>query len=603
MRIVRFIPAVLLAAGVASAQQQTGSIVQGTVVKTGSGAPLSKASVELRRADAGPAPAQMLMTATDLDGVFRFADVPPGRYRVIVARSGYTTGEYGQRRPGSEGAVLALTPARNAMDLKIQLTPTGAISGRIIDHRGRPLANATVQALKIVYQGELRTLAVMKSIRTNDLGEYRLFWLSPGSYYVNVVVPGSRDYQTNGLILNANPAGPGQTSAFLTWDDPLVQPRPFDSIVADNESYVPVFFRDTPDPGKSETVEVRPEADTSGIDIRAVPVRAVRVQGNAVNAGTGQPVPAAQVGLLSTDPMQTSSYGVAADSNDGTFSFAKVVPGSYMLVARAPGGLSGYVVVDLTNRESANLTVPLQTGLSIRGRIRIEGNSPLRDLTPLGVALRMDPPVPGQTAITIQTPGGFSRSRFPAPEAVVRNAAPDGTFTLTDVSAGSYRVYVNPILLPPPAQGTVAAAIPATMENLFVKSIRLGQTEALDVRLTLTRQPDEELEIVIGTSPGGVEGRVLGAGDKPSPRSSVVLLPTSSRRFRTELERTAVADSDGHFELQRVPPGDYVMYAWDDVDAGAWRDPDFMRRVESQGTPIHVREGSVERVQLVTIAP
>ena len=37
----------------------------------------------------------------------------------------------------------------------------------------------------------------------------------------------------------------------------------------------------------------------------------------------------------------------------------------------------------------------------------------------------------------------------------------------------------------------------------------------------------------------------------------------------TELERTAVADSDGHLELHRIPTGDYDMSAWGDVDAGA----------------------------------
>jgi Carboxypeptidase regulatory-like domain len=596
MRIARVLLPFLLAAPLAA--QQPGSVVQGTVVKAGSDTGIGKATVELRRVGLAASPAESLLTATDLDGAFRFTTVPAGRYRVIVTRSGYAQGELGQRRPETEGTTITLAAGRDATGLKIQLNPTGAISGRIVDSMGRPLANATVQALKLQYLGAERTLTVMKSIRTNDLGEYRLFWLAPGAYYVNVIVPGSRDYQSSGLIMNTTG---GQTSAFLTWDDPLVQPRPFDTLVSDNESYVPIFFRGTPDISKSETIEVRPETDTTGIDIRAVPVRAVRVQGKIVNAATNQPVPVAQVGLLSADSIQTSSYAMTADPNDGTFTFQKVIPGSYVVVARAPGGLSGYMPVDLANRESANLTISLQPGFSLRGRIRIEGTSQLRDLTSFGVGVRLDPPVPGQSAITAPVAGGYTRQRFAAPESVVRNIAADGTFTLADVPAGMYRTYVNPIHLPPLPQGSVVPAVPPTMENLYVKSILLGQTDVLDGKLALSRQPDEELEIVIGTNPGGLAGRVTAAGDKLSPATMVVLLPGVSRRFRTELERATVADSDGNFEFQRIPPGDYVLFAFDDVEVGAWRDPDFIRRVENQGKAIQVREGIVERIQATAV--
>ena len=65
------------------------------------------------------------------------------------------------------------------------MTPTGAISGRILNRYGEPVGNANVQALRYTYQEGRRTLTPIQTTRSNDLGEYRLFWMTPGQYVIS----------------------------------------------------------------------------------------------------------------------------------------------------------------------------------------------------------------------------------------------------------------------------------------------------------------------------------------------------------------------------------------------------------------------------------
>src|SRR4030095_11236708 len=78
------------------------------------------------------------------------------------------------------------------------MVPSAAISGRISDSSGQPLANAQVQALKSTFQGELRVLIPVQQVRTNATGDFPLYGLPAGRYFVNVVVPG---YSANAQLL------------------------------------------------------------------------------------------------------------------------------------------------------------------------------------------------------------------------------------------------------------------------------------------------------------------------------------------------------------------------------------------------------------------
>jgi hypothetical protein len=70
-----------------------------------------------------------------------------------------------------------------------------------------------------------------------------------------------------------------------------------------------------------------------------------------------------------------------------------------------------------------------------------------------------------------------------------------------------------------------------------------------------------------------VEGVALDANQKPVARASV--------------------DS--------IAPGEYKVFAWDEVEDRAWEDTDFIRLYETRGKAVTMREGSTEQVQISSI--
>jgi hypothetical protein len=63
----------------------------------------------------------------------------------------------------------------------------GTIVGRILDENFEPVTGIQVEALTYIYQGGNRTLVSERQVATNDLGEYRLYWLTPGDHYVSAI--------------------------------------------------------------------------------------------------------------------------------------------------------------------------------------------------------------------------------------------------------------------------------------------------------------------------------------------------------------------------------------------------------------------------------
>src|SRR5262245_37687224 len=160
--------------------QQTGSI-EGAVVRLGTDDPIPRAKVVLRPVNSQTAQG---ITADD-GGKFAFRDLAPGQYRISVSRDRYVASEYGQRSPIGSGVAISLSAQQQFKDARVALAPAGTISGRVLNRYGEPAGNINVQALRYAYQDGRRSLTPFQAIRTNDLGEYRLFWMPPGQYIIS----------------------------------------------------------------------------------------------------------------------------------------------------------------------------------------------------------------------------------------------------------------------------------------------------------------------------------------------------------------------------------------------------------------------------------
>src|SRR5204862_3696127 len=97
-------------------------------------------------------------TISEDDGRFTIRDVEPGEYRLQAQSPLYGGAAYGQRRSDGPGTILTIKAGQRLSDLKVSMTPTGTIAGRITGRGGEPLAYATVQALKYGYQDGKRIL-------------------------------------------------------------------------------------------------------------------------------------------------------------------------------------------------------------------------------------------------------------------------------------------------------------------------------------------------------------------------------------------------------------------------------------------------------------
>jgi len=107
--------------------------------------------------------------------------------------------------------------------------------------------------------------------------------------------------------------------------------------------------------------------------------------------------------------------------------------------------------------------------------------------------------------------------------------------------------------------------------------------------------------MVLRPAGGQVEGVVLDADRQPAAGATVVLAPEKSRREHARYYRSTTAGQDGRFHFRAVIPGDYVVLAWEDIESGAWRDPDVLEPAESSGARVTVREQGTESVQLRVI--
>jgi hypothetical protein len=176
--------------------------------------------------------------------------------------------------------------------------------------------------------------------------------------------------------------------------------------------------------------------------------------------------------------------------------------------------------------------------------------------------------------------------------------ATDGAFTLRNVPDGDYNVYARPLMSPPaPA---ASAALPATLAQTYVKSLRIGAEDLLARGLRVAGQTGETIEIALSAGAGIVEGNIV---SEAAPRSGVlvVLLPEGADNYRFE-PRSVMADQSGRFRLEGVTPGNYRIVALPPSDRNIWLNADTMRHGVNPENAISVPASATVTVE-VPFAP
>jgi protocatechuate 3,4-dioxygenase beta subunit len=513
------------------------------------------------------------VTTTDEHGTFSFKNISPGQYRLFATHPDYVRAEYGQRAITGAGVPFRVEASKQTAELRLALTPTAAISGRITGPAGDPIGNADVVAFKSSFRSGVRTLSAVRAVRTNDLGEYRLFWLTPGEYYVGVQ---AADGVVTTTILN-NIDGTDSSSLFITRrTNRFVTTLPFSTSNGPGLANLITYF-----PGSIEGLAAQPIGLKAGADIRNVnisvaPIQTSRVSGIVASQGGTSPV---QIRLLRSNQPPFQQYSASTDPNTGAFEMTGVIPGPYIVFANGPRGQSGQLSFEVKNDVTLSVTLKPEVALAIR--IRMEDQK----------ANEADPRVSRLRVDIVADPwinGAFSN----------RSTVPASGLLTASLPTGNYRVYVPPVLS---QQG--AGQLAQELQNIYVQSIKLGSVDVLNSGLHLDGQPDGTLEIVLGSKPATVSGRAVSDKQEPVPSAVLVLMPNENQGFRQDMLRVAVADQSGRFTFPQIVPGDYRLFAWDDLEMDAWLDPEFLKAFESRSVPLHVVEASEIQVEIPTLRP
>jgi hypothetical protein len=573
--------------------------IQGFVVKLGTGEPVAKAVVTVSLFNGGRN--QSYSATTTSGGQFAFQNLEPGQYRLSATRNGYVRSEYGARGPNRPGLPVTLAPAQRLNQLVLQIMPAGTITGRVFDRDGEPLANVEVQALRYSYQEGDRVLNNVQSARTNDLGEYRLFWLQPGQYYVSATPPqGQRGAL---LAVAAAIAGPGIGGAIGDiiaarggrgqaggggrggrGASPVPPPQAPNTAggqqAQQEEAYIPVYYPGTTDAQSAAPINLSSGVVFSGVDLTVASTRTLRVTGQVIHGVTGQPVRNANIVLVPGRAgfrggiRNAGNFRVRNINDQGAFEISGVVPGSYNLIGiinDRNNRMSARVALEIGNSDVHNVSLIISPGFALTGRIAVEGQqggTGNQDLPRMRVMVRPDSPA--------QIAG--------APPAAPVQA--DGTFTLQQVGRDDYRLTVT-----------------GMPRNGYVKAARLGGTDVLNEGLRLDQQPGGPLEILVSTNTGIADGVVQNERQEPFANVMVVFVPDPARRNRLDLYRTTSTNALGNFHVEGLPPGDYKVFAWEDVETGAWQNPDFLRQFEDRGKPVRINEGGTANIELRAIPP
>jgi hypothetical protein len=165
--------------------------------------------------------------------------------------------------------------------------------------------------------------------------------------------------------------------------------------------------------------------------------------------------------------------------------------------------------------------------------------------------------------------------------------------------AGFVQVDASGAFTIPVTPGEYKLAITGLPVDMYIRDARLENKDALE-GLTILDRIDGALDVTVSSKSGQVGGTVVDAAGKPVPNVQVAIVPDRLRN-RQDLYKTASTNQDGQFNIRGIAPGDYRVFAWEDIEPFAYFDPDVLKAFESQAKPVQVQELSRATVEVKLI--
>jgi Carboxypeptidase regulatory-like domain len=553
--------------------------IAGRVLGADNGRPVSRALVRLTAPEL-PGGRSAL---TDNSGAFEFTELPTGRYTLAASKAGYVGLSFGQRRPLQAGTPLQLSEGQELKGVDFRLPRGSAITGHVYDENGDPFPGAAVRVGRYQYGQGMRQLVPAGTAQTDDRGEYRVWGLNPGAYYISAIarnpgVPGGRGFA---------PMGSGGPGAFVTRGRGA--PGAADGRDdLEQEAYAPTYFPGVPSVNEARAVTIGLATEIAGIDFNVLLVRASRISGRVTNAD-GSAASAGSVNLIPEGGTGRNGGPLGGNyvsriQDDGVFSIVNVPPGRYVLRARGDGprirGADASAGSGSSRASSRDDYVPPQFAvlpLTVNGDI---GN--------LNVALALGATISGKVtfqATQSRQPPQVDRFRIIASLVDRSDGGPnstarieqDGTFLLVGVPAGSLWLRSQA-----PGGWSLKSAIVDGRETIDAP-FEIGAGDKITgVDLTFIDRQSE------------ISGTVTDAQGLAVTEYTVLAFPADSALWRPQARQivTARPDQTGKFQLRGLPPGDYYVATIDPAEQGEWFEPAFLEQQRSGATRVSLGEGA-----------
>ena len=329
--------------------------------------------------------------------------------------------------------------------------------------------------------------------------------------------------------------------------------------------YAPTYYPGVAAAAQAGTVEVAAGRESGGAEMRLQRARLFRISGQVIDA-SGAPVKQANVQAVVRDNPFISgpSYSFSREP-DGRFEIPGVPPGSYTVLARSmepardgPPAVAAQSV-ELGEHNVDGVLLSLTPGVNLGGKVAVEGGGTVK-LEAVRVTL---------APAVMMLPGASAAAKG------------DGTFTLENVQPGKYRLTVIQ-----PGGDT------------YLKSAKLGGQEVDPRELDIAGA--QEMIVTLSTAAAKVSGTVATA-DGPVSQATVVLMPAEEAKRGEGAARMTTTGQDGSFTLNGLAPGDYKVFAWDDIESGAWQDPEFLKPIESKGRAVKLESSAAATLTLEPI--
>lgn len=509
------------------AQSNLGSI-DGKVIDSVTGEAVKKAVVTIRNGTGQ----YSYFTVADASGKFHVDSVQPEKYTAASDAEGYSSNLGAGLKPFTVSAAQELT------GIELRLAPLGVISGKVVDDDGEPLDSVTVWALRYLYNGGVKNLQQVTSGQTDDRGQYRLFDLQPGRYYLSASM-------RRQPVLAPQPPGGHMHST------------------VPEEGYAAVIYPGAADVSQASAHQLKPGEDWAGADfkLRKLPAYHIRgrIDGPAHAGGSRGNV---QAESCNPDPIPNSFLPNAAPRLDGSFDLAGAVSGAYCLQLREPGrdGIALTQTVTIKDADLNDVTLTPPAAFSLKGNIVIDGTPPQHMLN-IGIGLRSS--------------DGNQQIR-----ALV---ASDLTFQIDNLFPGNHT-----IVLPGANQ-------------LYAKSI-LYEGQDVSSGVIPDVEPGASLSIVMGTDPGEIDGTVQLGSLEPGTPVLIATIPDDAHAARNDLFRITSSAAEGAFSLRGLAPGDYKLLALQGQNFEDVQNRDLLKLLEDKATAVTVHAAGHEQASLTPVS-